>query len=94
MIAPIAGGGLTGLEYACLRRAFWDLPPHTGGAGVLVTTGAGAEGDELAERVAAGLARVGGEGERGAGAAGGGEPGAAIAGDGGQRRAARRPPCA
>src|SRR5262245_51444315 len=40
-IAPIAGGDLTGLEHACLRPAFWDLPPHRGGGGVLVTTGAG-----------------------------------------------------
>src|SRR4051794_9539457 len=72
VIAPIAGGGLTGLEYACLRRVFWDLPPHAGGGGVLVTTGAGAEGDELAERVAAALV-AGGEGERGAGSASGGD---------------------
>lgn len=59
VIAPIAGGPepitLSGLEHACLRRDFWDLPPHTGGAGVLLTCGAGPEGDALAEAVLAHL---------------------------------------
>lgn len=57
VIAPIAGadhpGTLAGLEHACLRRVFWDLPPHTGGGGVLVTAGAGPEGDALAEAILA-----------------------------------------
>ena len=58
VIAPIARGDgwLNGFEYACLRREFWEQAPHTGGAGVLVTTGAGSEGDELAESVAVALA--------------------------------------
>jgi spore coat polysaccharide biosynthesis predicted glycosyltransferase SpsG len=57
VIAPIAHGDgwLNGFEYACLRREFWEREPHQGGAGVLVTTGAGSEGDELAEAVAAAL---------------------------------------
>src|SRR3954454_19014946 len=57
VIAPIAEGAgwLNGFQFACLRRGFWDAEPHQGGAGVLVTTGAGSEGDELAENVAAAL---------------------------------------
>jgi spore coat polysaccharide biosynthesis predicted glycosyltransferase SpsG len=57
VIAPIAHGDgwLNGFEYACLRREFWEREPHQGGAGVLVTTGAGPEGDGLAETVAAAL---------------------------------------
>ncbi|MDA0183820.1 glycosyltransferase, partial [Solirubrobacter phytolaccae] len=54
-----AGGGptwLSGLAYACLRRGFWDVPPHAGGAGTLVTMGAGPEGDALGEAVLARLA--------------------------------------
>jgi hypothetical protein len=54
-IAPIAGGDLEGLEYACLRREFWKRRPHRGGGGILVTTGAGPDGDALAEAVMAGL---------------------------------------
>jgi spore coat polysaccharide biosynthesis predicted glycosyltransferase SpsG len=60
VIAPIAGADhphvLTGLQYACLRRVFWAVPAHTGGAGVLVTTGAGPEGDALAQAILARLA--------------------------------------
>src|SRR4051794_4823075 len=54
VIAPLADG----LQFACLRREFWELTPHVGGGGVLVTTGAGSDGDELAERAAAALPHV------------------------------------
>lgn len=54
-IAPIAGGDLSGLEYACLRRDFWERRPHRGGGGILVTTGAGPDGDALAEALVAAL---------------------------------------
>jgi spore coat polysaccharide biosynthesis predicted glycosyltransferase SpsG len=55
LIAPIAGGDLTGLEYACLRREFW-LPPERvvreRVEHVLVTTGGGPTGAELAATLA------------------------------------------
>jgi len=65
VIAPIAarveaGGAewLGGLEHACLRAMFWDLPParvRPQVRRVLVTTGAGADGDALAESLAGAL---------------------------------------
>jgi spore coat polysaccharide biosynthesis predicted glycosyltransferase SpsG len=58
VVAPIVGVGLGGLEYACLRREFWSGPTDGPRAGILVTTGAGADGDPLAERFARELADV------------------------------------